>query len=466
MRENPRSILAHKFEEFVHEESIAFNLMSMDNPHVENLFRKLKTKISSWPVLINQREVDELTGICKRIPELLNQIHILYFDKNISEISDFYFEGDLFYGEFAIMCLDKNVQVSYRFDLTMDLDGFKVIEANVGSCITFTCGVNSEKAVRQLHSPLCDNATSDNFICRHTTNLYAIFLINEVLKFVNDIEDEINVFIFSNGVSHSDQLSPEISFFNTFLQDELEKRNMKGTAFSGDAEKLTVIDDALYIENTRLHAFISITLVKASNPEIFRAFLNGKVYLHDNIGFIGISADKRNLALLRELALSKKLDPEDAELVLACIPWTVIPSRNKEVNFKGERHNLLELLKKEKDSFVLKPADGAMGINVFIGKFLSEKDWLACLNNHFTSRNYIIQEYIESIHFLAPNSVNMWTPHQIVWCSYGFGETYGGTFARMSGISTVEEGQGVINLGQGTTLCSVFEIKNTKRIYI
>lgn len=256
MRDKTRTLLLDKFEEFVHDGSIGFNLINMDNPHVEKIFRNPNSYVSSWPVLINKKEVDELMLICKRIPELLNQIHILYFDKNISKISDFYFEGDIFYGEFAMMSLDKNAQVSYRFDLTMDQNGFKVIEANVGSQISFSTGINIEHAVRKLHPPLRDKGTCDNFICRHTTCLYAIFLINEVIKYVNDIEDEINVFIFSHGVSHSDQISPDLSFFNAFLQDELKKRNMKGTLCSGAQEKLIVIDDEIYFENRRLHAFM------------------------------------------------------------------------------------------------------------------------------------------------------------------------------------------------------------------
>lgn len=70
-----------------------------------------------------------------------------------------------------------------------------------------------------------------------------------------------------------------------------------------------------------------------------------KIYFPDHVG-LRMLGDKRNLAILRELAQSGKFSARDNELMLSHIPWTS-PVENKTTIFKGVEYNLSQLLKKK-----------------------------------------------------------------------------------------------------------------------
>ncbi|WP_147424560.1 circularly permuted type 2 ATP-grasp protein [Flavobacterium sp. 81] len=190
-------------------------------------------------------------------------------------------------------------------------------------------------------------------------------------------------------------------------------------------------------------------------PAIFRAFMMDRIYLPDHLG-LRMLGDKRNLSILLELAQNGKFSPDENALILKNIPWTSF-IENKKVIFKDSEYILQELLKTDKDKFVIKVARGFQGKDVFIGKFSTDKEWEEALELALKNSAFIAQEFSDSLDFLAPNTENEWTLHKLIWGSFGFGDSYGGVWVRMSEVKT---DVGVINSATGAVEAIVFEIVN------
>ncbi len=447
------TILSDMHDEFVADcsKKIPTCINTLEND-VPKIFKNYEYPVSSWPVIINTETANRLSELSVRLPELLCQIPSLYFKNDIKKIADFYFKGNEMIAEVASMCNNKQVDVGCRLDLTYTNEGFKVLEVNMGSSIGGWQVQSFESIIRNSHSLLSD--VNNNFKSQNTQLIYIEFLIDKIVEHVPSINKEINVFVSLKNTMSDDLKKDGVAFFNDLLQAELQKRGWKGGACSGDTASLKLVNEKLTLGNKEIHSvlFFSLDSTQEVPRDVFRAFIMDNIYFPDHLG-ISISRDKKNLALLRELAENQKFSVEDNKLILDSIPWTSIV-KDSFATYKNEEYNLLELLKEKKDQFVIKAANGAQGEDVFIGKFSSAKKWDEIIRNALDKNNFIAQEFSDSINFLAPDVSNEWTPHKLIWGSFGFGKRYGGVWVRMSAVKT---DVGVINSATGAVEAIVYE---------
>ncbi|WDF58180.1 hypothetical protein PQ462_15800 [Flavobacterium sp. KACC 22758] len=445
------SILSDKFSEFSNEEQFPPRINTNDDS-VPEVFKNYEYPVTSWPILINKEIAEELKELSQRLPRLLNKIPSLYFNNDIKKIADFYFEGNEILAEFGMMCHDKNIQVGCRLDLTYTEDGFKILEANMGSSLGGWQIHSLESVIRRNHPELRDEEKSCNYKTRNTLKIYMEYLIEQIRKQVGKEKSTLNLFIDMRDIEASER-EKNLSFFDSFYREELKKQGLGGQAYSANINSLELVDGELYFENVVIHGVIILALDVEITPAIFRAFIMDKIYFPDHVG-LRMLGDKRNLAILRELAQSGKLSPRDSELMLRHIPWTS-PVKNKATIFKGAEYNLPQLLKKNKSRFVIKASRGYQGKDVFIGKFTDDKEWEEILETALKTGAFIAQEFSDSVDFTAPNQQNEWTPHKLIWGAFGFGDFYGGVWVRMSEVKT---DVGVINSATGAVEAIVFEI--------
>ncbi len=448
------SIISEKYTEFKDNQNVPARINTNDES-VPDLFKEYVYAVTGWPVLIDSDTARELSTLSLTIPKLLHQIPSLYFDNNVKKIRDFYFEGDEMSAEFAMMCHKKNIETGCRLDLTYTEDGFKILEANIGSSIGGWQIHSFENLIRKFHSELTENY--DQYKSKNTLKIYMNFLIEQILSKVPSIKDTINIFI-DNGFDESD-LDPEFAdqtsllFFNDLFKQELAKRGLTGEAYSGNVSELVLIGDNLCFKDVVIHGITVLSMEIKVNTSVFRAFVTDKVYFPDHLG-LKMMGDKRNLAVLLELAYAGKFQPEENQLIIKNIPWTAF-IQNKNIIFRDKEYNLLELLKNNKDQFVIKVARGYQGKDVFVGKFLSNDEWLEAIHTALATNAFIAQEFSGSIDFLAPNAQSEWTPHKLIWGAFGFGDSYGGVWVRMSEVKT---DVGVINSATGAVEAIVFEV--------
>lgn len=408
--------------------------------------------ISSRPIVIHKDLVIDLNKISTTISTLLQQIPSLYFEDDIKKVADFYFKGDEMIAQFSLMCNSKNVETSSRLDLVLTEKGFKVLEVNMGSSIGGIEFENFEPLIRKMHPELIDPPNKGSYTSVPTQSLYIKFIIDKIEQYVTGYKDEINIF-FPIGKYQKDQGEEDRSFFNSLLNKELKKHNKKGNVFSGNISELKFSNGQLYFNNKIIHSVLILDYsLKDVSPDLLRAFMMDKVYFPDHLG-TPLLGDKRNLALLRKLAIDKKFEPVYNDMILDYIPWTEIVEESR-VIYEGEEYNMIELLQKKKDHFVIKIANGLQGKDVYVGKFLTRDAWNETIKNALENKIFIAQEFSDSIDIQAPDIANQWKPHKLVWGAFGFGNTYGGVWVRMSPAKT---DTGVINSATGAVEAIVYE---------
>jgi|GEM_PF-888168 len=448
------TIISEKYSEFRNNENVPARINTNDDS-VPDLFKQYVYAVTGWPVLIDSEVAKELAAMSLTIPKLLHQIPSLYFENNVKRLRDFYFEGDEMSAEFAMMCHKKNIETGCRLDLTYTKNGFKILEANIGSSIGGWQIHSFENLIRKLHPELTES--HDQYKSKNTLKIYMNFLIDQILSKVATVDKTLNVFI-DNGFDESD-LDPEFAdqtsllFFNDLYKQELAKRGLNGEAFAGNINELAFIGNDLCFKNVVIHGITVLSMEVKVNTSVFRAFVTDKVYFPDHLG-LKMLGDKRNLAILLEMAYAGKFSPEENEMILKHVPWTSF-IENKNITFQNKEYNLLELLKNNKEQFVIKVARGFQGKDVFVGKFLTDEEWHEAIYTALTTNAFIAQEFSESLDFLAPNSKSDWTAHKLIWGAFGFGESYGGVWVRMSEVKT---DVGVINSATGAVEAIVFEV--------
>ncbi len=428
-------------------------LIDTDTGLIPEIFRNFKYPISSCPVVIDKELTQKLTEVSILIPKLLQKIPTLYFNDDVQKIADFYFGGDETIAQFSMMCHEREVPVSCRLDLSLTKTGFKVLEVNMGSSIGGMEFQNFEPIIRNTHQILSNDLIGKQFISRKTQTLYIKFVIEQILAYTQTKSSEINIFLVSDVEAEKEHSELVRNFLEDLLKKELQRIGKHGNVYMAPIAALKMKADGLYHETKKVDAVLIFDFsLNNISPDLFRAFIMNSVYFPDHLGTM-FMRDKRNLAVLRRLANERKFEEHQNELVLKYIPWTEMVV-NADVIYEGKTHNIITLLKAFKDKFVIKIIDGLQGKDVYIGKFMSVSDWENSINEALKSGKYIAQEFSDSLDLLAPNRENEWTPHKLVWGSFGFGNTYAGSWVRMSPVQTTS---GVINSATGAVEAIVYE---------
>ncbi|GGX16563.1 hypothetical protein [Aquimarina muelleri] len=449
------TILSDMYDKFTteHSENLPTWISTLEN-NVPRVFKNYEYPVSSWPVIINQEKAIRLNKLSVKLPELLYQIPLLCFNNDIKKIADFYFGGNEMIAAVAMMGHEKNVDIGCRLDLTYTKKGFKVLEINMGSSIGGWQVQSFESIIRKSHPQLSSSETRHNYDSKNTQLIYIEFLVDKIVQYVPSVNNEINVFVSLKNDMNADVKKDGVAFFNDLLKVELQKRGIKGGAYSGDISSLKLVDKKLTLNSKEIHSvlFFSLDNTQEVPRDVFRAFIMDNIYFPDHLG-TSFLRNKKNLALLRNLAEQGKFTPEDNMLILESIPWTSL-IKDSMVVYEEQKYKLIDLLTQKKDSFVIKAANGAQGEDVFIGKFSTAEKWKTILELALEKNNFIAQEFSDSISFLAPNGSNEWVPHKLIWGSFGFGERYGGVWVRMSAVKT---DVGVINSATGAVEAIVYE---------
>ncbi|MGB3975928.1 MAG: hypothetical protein WBM02_03020 [bacterium] len=86
---------------------------------------------------------------------------------------------------------------------------------------------------------------------------------------------------------------------------------------------------------------------------------------------------------------------EQWETMTATVPWTRHVKADMVTEYHGEKARLIDLIKNNKDSFVLKPNVGYGGFGIFIGNDLGQADWNKAVEKASApGADYAVQEFI------------------------------------------------------------------------
>ena len=128
-----------------------------------------------------------------------------------------------------------------------------------------------------------------------------------------------------------------------------------------------------------------------SNHPLARAYEQRRVCVVNS--FRTKIAHKKNVfAVLSDSAYEYLFTPVEIEVFRRHIPWTRRVA-GSQTTFEDLSHDLVDLIRRERDRFVLKPNDDYGGHGVFIGWETSPDDWDGALALAL-SRPYVVQERV------------------------------------------------------------------------
>jgi hypothetical protein len=176
----------------------------------------------------------------------------------------------------------------------------------------------------------------------------------------------------------------------------------------------------------------------------FRYFKMGRVnFMTGPIGWL--MNDKRNLALVSERAQTDDFTAAERDLIRAHVPWTrrVTPSAH---TFRGRTLRIPNDLPDMREHLVLKKASSIGGRAVSVGRFCTASEWNAAIARALHERDWVVQEYLQTVPYLFQHGDEGAVPHDLVWGLFAFGSDFGGAFLRMM---PAGGGKGVVNAHQG-----------------
>jgi len=109
---------------------------------------------------------------------------------------------------------------------------------------------------------------------------------------------------------------------------------------------------------------------------------------------------KSGFAILTDPAYHHLFDQSELELISKHVPWTRLV-RPTITTFRGAEWDLLSLIEKYKDEFVLKPNDDYGGHGVLLGWETNAENWKAALRNALETP-YVVQERVNGIRTRIP----------------------------------------------------------------
>jgi hypothetical protein len=158
---------------------------------------------------------------------------------------------------------------------------------------------------------------------------------------------------------------------------------------------------------------------------------------------------KMIFALLTDAEYTSVLDRSELEAIRNHIPWTRKLNAST-VRYRGARVDLLDLVRRNKNNYILKPNDDYGGHGVVLGFQESQAEWETAIN-HALQLDYVVQEIIEigKEPFWLPVEGN-WQPVNTVidFDPYLNGPMMGGCLTRTSpsNLANVTAGGGSIPL--------------------
>ncbi len=114
----------------------------------------------------------------------------------------------------------------------------------------------------------------------------------------------------------------------------------------------------------------------------------------NNLAALTVAEDKGLLEVLRLPEFVAELSPSDRQFINDYVLWTARLSERK-IDWQGQTVDLLPFVRTNREKFVIKPANEGRGFGVVVGKYATEKEWLAACDKSADLPS-VVQEYAEA----------------------------------------------------------------------
>lgn len=385
--------------------------------------------LQPWPAFISKNKLHELADACRGVARLLRRIPTLAFDDDPEAIARFYgfLDADLvrrFLEEPSGM--DESLT---RGDFIYDDEGFRMLELNFSPSL----GGWESSVARRLHLEVPSTRR---------------FFEREGLEFeTTDTMEELYEHVASEVLERLDPTEPvrlaySVPDWAVLAQSEeaqawvddawsrvLDRRGLDGSATVCTLDDLTVDGERLLHDGEPVHALIYAGNHAAAR-EHYRLFKRGGFCLF-NGPLEGMLSDKRNLALLSDLADRGRLDPDDRDTVDRHVPWTRILDDEETPGPDGETVSPLDYALDHRTDVVIKEASSFGSRGVVLGEAEDDDAWRAAVERAHAEGDWVVQKRVVSRKYLFQTGEDGCALHEVIWGPFLFGERYGGLLLRM-----------------------------------
>lgn len=129
----------------------------------------------------------------------------------------------------------------------------------------------------------------------------------------------------------------------------------------------------------------------AEDHPLARAYADGRVCMANSFR-TKLAHKKTSFAILSDPGYADLFSDEEAEVIRRHIPWTRRVIR-RTTTFAGAEHDLIELIRREREQLVLKPNDDYGGHGVFLGWETSADDWERAIARAL-EQPYVVQQRV------------------------------------------------------------------------
>lgn len=424
--------------------------------------------LALWPILVTPETSRAMGEVATALADLARTVPGRFFGDDMAALAD-YFElpGGEAMAE-LVMCEPNGIdRALYRGDFIETADGLMLIEMNAGSGMTGwsfpqlaplyprvpAIGRFLDRTGLALSTPDSLGATLAHFVAgaRRVPGLCEGPEVNVAVPVAVRDDDVHNA-------------SVEAAMIESYAGLQAAARR-RGEELSGAVSFCSYGDLSFqrgrpHLGGRRIHVVFEQQIVDDPvRQRTIGAFKAGLVDLYTGPA-TRVVMDKRILALLSEHASdagSGRLDESERALVRSAVPWTRRVAR-EEVEYRGERRYLPELLESERAGMVLKKAYSYSGKHVVLGRATPQDEWrrhvaAALAGPADGTGGWIVQEALESLPYTLLDDHRGPVPHDLVWGLLSFGGGYHGGYVR----ALPKERNAVINQFHGALCVPLLE---------
>lgn len=422
-----------------------------------SFFRDYAYELNPMPVFIGPDVIKQMSECVATVPSLIHDLLRIYFDNDAESIAEYY--GLSVPDAKAMVDFEFHPNFFSRFDLVHTDNDFKILEINMGSKLGgWEIGAFDSLYRNTSHlKALIDQG--NKFRYRASLQEYIVQLLQScVMLNVADDEGVMRIVFLLDESSLGKYV--DTKFVGQLFFDVASAMGLTlDVQFAISVDDFSFDQDYLYYQGKRVSAFNNGR--ETQKDDIDLSAINA-VFFKNNLvqtdsPICTMFQDKRNLALLSQLADKNVFSPEQQTIIKRFVPWGAT-AKFETVSFEGESWDLDVFLNERKDDMVIKQAYGrGQGAGVYVGRYVDDATWRNAISLVLNEPGYFVQEFCEGKEVLSNTNPdqNELNPCDAVWGVFGFNKAFGGAGVRL--VSKTLNDDGVINCAKGAQDTIVYE---------
>lgn len=264
--------------------------------------------------------------------------------------------------------------VSSRFDLYLHGNDFKILEYNAET----PAGVGDQMSFEKVFEDVSEvqNFLAENRHWRPRPHIELLKALDLAYRQTGGKKEKPNIAIVDwEGVSTVSEFEILRDFWNaegyqTIIANPFELE------YDGKHLRVGDFEVDIFYKRVIIHEFLEH--FDETHP-LVRAYADGNVCMANNFR-VKIPHKKTSFAILSDEKYEYLFTAKQLELIRKHIPWTRRVREGK-TTYQGKQVDLLELLRRERENFILKPHDDYGGHGISLGWENSESEWEEILGN-------------------------------------------------------------------------------------